>query len=282
MKGTPLLIDQLLDLSRANVMGILNVTPDSFSDGGRFDSLDKALEQAITMERQGADIIDIGGESTRPGARGVSVQEEMDRVMPVVDAVTQALAIPVSIDTSKPEVMREAVARGAALINDVRALREAGALDAAAELRVPVCLTHMLGQPRTMQQRPAYKDVVEEVLGFLEERVTTCVDRGIARQAIVVDPGFGFGKTLSNNIELMRRLSVFGRLGLPLLVGVSRKRMIGAMLGDAPVERRVHGSVAAAMLAVQRGASIVRVHDVQATVDALRVMEGVSETGPAA
>ena len=260
------------------VMGILNVTPDSFSDGGRFSQLDSALRQAESMVEQGAAIIDVGGESTRPGAQGVSGQEELDRVIPVIEAVRSATDVPISIDTSKALVMCEAVAAGAGLINDVRALRENGALAAAAELRVPVCLMHMLGEPRTMQQDPDYTDVVAEVAAFLEERVSACVAAGIAEDLIVVDPGIGFGKSPEHNVELLANLRQLRVRNLPLLAGVSRKSTLGVLTGRE-VDERMPASVAAAVIAVINGADIVRVHDVRETVDALRVAQAVMEAG---
>lgn len=266
-----------LDLTRPRVMGILNVTPDSFSDGGRFASRDAALRRAGAMVAEGADLVDVGGESTRPGARPVSVQEELDRVVPVIEALAGDLPVPVSVDTSKPEVMRAAVAAGAALINDVAALRRPGALAAAAELGVPVCLMHMQGEPGTMQESPTYRDVVGEVAAFLAGRVSACEAAGMARDRLLIDPGFGFGKTLAHNLALLRGLPRLGALGLPVLVGLSRKSMIGALLGDVPVEGRLHGSVAAAVLAAERGAAIVRVHDVGPTVQALRILAAVGD-----
>jgi dihydropteroate synthase len=263
-----------LDLSRPAVMGILNVTPDSFSDGGVFLSPEKAIAQALRMAQEGADIIDVGGESTRPGARPVSAQEEMDRVLPVVEALHARIPLPVSIDTSKPEVMRAAVAAGAGFINDVQALRADGALAAATELNVPVCLMHMQGEPRTMQDKPEYADVVGEVRDFLKERLDACMNAGIPASRIVVDPGFGFGKTLEHNIELLRGLKKLQGLGAAVLVGLSRKSMIGKALG-LPVEQRLHASVALAVMAVQQGARIVRVHDVGPTVEALRMWQAV-------
>ncbi len=263
-----------LDLSRTAIMGILNVTPDSFSDGGIFLTRDAAVTHALAMVEAGADIIDVGGESTRPGAQAVSVQEELDRVIPVIEAITRAVPAPVSIDTSKPEVMRVAVAAGAGLINDVRALRETGALQTAAALEVPVCLMHMQGEPRSMQQNPAYTDVVGEVRDFLHERIEACAAAGIPRQRIIVDPGFGFGKTVEHNLELLRRLDELDVLGAPILAGLSRKSMIGALFG-LPVAQRLHASVALALIAVQNGATIIRVHDVRATREAIRMLEAV-------
>jgi dihydropteroate synthase len=253
-------------------MGILNVTPDSFSDGGDFTTCETALQHARRMVAEGADLIDVGGESTRPGARPVSVEDELDRVVPVIEALAAELAVPVSVDTSKPEVMRAAVAAGAGLINDVAALRRPGALAAASALGVPVCLMHMQGEPGTMQQDPTYGDVVAEVATFLAERIAACGAAGIPRERLLVDPGFGFGKTLGHNLALLRGLPRLAALGVPVLAGLSRKSMIGALLGGVPVGERLHGSVAAAVLAVERGAAIVRVHDVGPTVQALRVL----------
>ncbi len=256
-------------------MGILNVTPDSFSDGGRYDHIDSALSQAERMLAEGAAIIDVGGESTRPGAEAVPVQMELDRVIPVIERLHAECPLPISIDTSKPEVMRAAVAAGAGLINDVYALRQPGALEAAAQLQVPVCLMHMQGEPRVMQSDPHYHDVLTEVFSFFEQRIDDCVQAGLARQRLLLDPGFGFGKTLHHNLELLAGLARFKALHLPLLVGMSRKSMIGALLDDAPVDQRLFGSLAAAVLAAERGAHILRVHDVEATVDSLKVVEAV-------
>jgi len=263
-----------LDLSRPAVMGILNVTPDSFSDGGVFLSPQEAVAQALRMAEEGADIIDIGGESTRPGAQPVSAQEEIERVVPVIEALHGRIPLPISIDTSKPGVMRAAVAAGAGFINDVRALRAEGTLDAVAELKVPVCLMHMRGEPRTMQNDPRYADVVGKVREFLKERRDACMNAGIPAARIVIDPGFGFGKTLEHNLELLRGLEKLQSLGAPILAGLSRKSMIGKALG-LPVERRLHASVALAVMAVQNGARIVRVHDVGPTVEALRMWAAV-------
>jgi len=263
-----------LDLSRPSVMGILNVTPDSFSDGGVFLSRENALAQAVRMAEEGADIIDVGGESTRPGARPVSTQEEIDRVVPVIEALHDRIPQPISIDTSKADVMRAAVAAGAGFINDVRALRDEGALATAAALNVPVCLMHMQGEPRTMQEDPRYADVVAEVAGFLRDRLRAAREAGIPARSLVIDPGFGFGKTLAHNLELLRSIGKLRDLGAPVLAGLSRKSMIGKALG-LPVERRLHPSVALAVMAVQNGASIVRVHDVGPTVEALRMWQAV-------
>lgn len=259
-------------------MGILNVTPDSFSDGGRFDNLNIALRQAATMAEGGAAIIDIGGESTRPGADSVGDQEELDRVIPVIEAVRSVTDVPVSIDTSKAAVMREAVAAGASFINDVCALQGEGALQAAVELQVPVCLMHMLGEPRTMQEAPEYNDVVADVAAFLEERVAACVDAGLGEDLIVVDPGFGFGKTHRHNVELLANLRQLRVRNRPILVGVSRKSTLGE-LTQREVHERLPASVAAAVVSVMKGADIVRAHDVQATVDALKVAQAVIEAG---
>lgn len=260
------------------VMGVLNVTPDSFSDGGLFVGRDAALRQAEAMARDGAAIIDIGGESTRPGAADVPEQQELDRVLPVVEAVVSAVDVPVSIDTSKPAVMRAAVAAGAGMINDIRALRAEGALEAAVDLQRPVCLMHMQGQPRTMQHQPAYDDVVAEVAGFLAERVRACVAAGLDEKSIVVDPGFGFGKSPRHNVELLSNLRQLRTLGRPILVGLSRKSTLGELTGR-DVGERMPASIAAAVIAVLEGAEIVRVHDVRETVDALRVTTAVLEKG---
>ncbi len=268
---------KLLDLSSPQVMGILNITPDSFSDGGVFFAREAALRQARQMYEAGAAIIDVGGESTRPGARPVSVQEELDRVIPIIETLHAELPVILSVDTSKAEVMREAVQAGAGMINDVYALRREGALDAARECDVPVCLMHMQGEPRTMQQEPRYGDVVQEVLQFLRQRIETCRQAGIAREKLLIDPGFGFGKRLQHNLQLMKQLSELAALGCPVLVGVSRKSMLGSLLGGRPVEGRLHASVAAATLAVWLGAAIVRVHDVGATVDAVKVAAAVKQ-----
>jgi dihydropteroate synthase len=263
-----------LDLSRPAVMGILNVTPDSFSDGGVFLSRESAIAHARRMADEGADIIDVGGESTRPGAQPVSAQEEMDRVVPVIEALREKISLPISIDTSKPEVMRAAVAAGAGFINDVRALRDEGALEAAASLQVPVCLMHMQGEPRGMQENPRYRDVLSEIGDFLRTRLQAARAAGIPAQHLVIDPGFGFGKTLEHNLELLRGLKKLQSLGAPILVGLSRKSLIGKALG-LPVEGRLQASVALALMAVQNSARIVRVHDVGPTVEALRMWSAV-------
>ena len=251
-------------------MGVLNLTPDSFSDGGDFFSADAAVERALAMQAEGAAIIDIGGESTRPGAEPVSAEDEIRRVVPVIEALQVRLTVPISIDTQKPEVMRAAVAAGAGFINDVNALRAPGALEAAAECQVPVCLMHMQGEPRTMQADPHYDDVVDEVSGFLQQRAAACEQAGIAREHILLDPGFGFGKTLQHNLQLLARLETIGALGFPLLVGLSRKSMIGKLLG-LDVGERLAASIALAVLAVERGAALVRAHDVAPTWQALQM-----------
>jgi dihydropteroate synthase len=265
---------KVLDLSHPAVMGVINVTPDSFSDGGHYLRLADALRRAEALVAEGAALVDVGGESTRPGAAPVSVDEELRRVLPVVERLARELPVPVSIDTSKPEVMREAVYVGAGLINDVRALQAPGALEVAAASDVPVCLMHLRGEPATMQQEPVYTDVVAEVHAFLAERVRACGSAGIARDRILVDPGFGFGKTLDHNLSLLRRLDRFTDLAAGVLVGLSRKSMIGVLL-DAPVDARLPGSLAAAVIAAWQGANIIRAHDVRETVQALRVCAAV-------
>lgn len=255
-------------------MGILNVTPDSFSDGGRFIGREAALQQARHMVEAGASIIDVGGESTRPGAQPVSVADELDRVIPVVESIAGELDVVISVDTSKPAVMEAAVAAGAHMINDVLALREAGAPETVARLQVPVCLMHMQGEPRTMQEQPVYGNVVQDIQVFLQQRVQACRAAGIAQEQIILDPGFGFGKTLQHNLTLFRHLPRFAEPGFPLLVGISRKSMIGSIL-DVAVDQRLPGSLGLAGLAVWLGASIIRAHDVGPTVQAIRVVEAV-------
>ncbi len=266
---------RILKFDRPNILGIVNVTPDSFSGDGLSASLDAAVAHALRLVQEGADALDIGGESTRPGASEVSIEEELARVIPVIDRLARETSVPIAIDTSKPEVMRAAVAAGAGLINDVYALRRDGALDAAAELRVPVVLMHMQGTPGDMQDAPQYDDVVSEVHRFLAERIFACEMNGISKKQIVVDPGFGFGKTLDHNLALLRQLTRFSDLGVPVLAGLSRKGMLGSVTGRA-VDARVHGSVAAALIAAQNGAKLLRVHDVAATVDALKVWNAVA------
>ncbi len=269
-----------LVLDRARLAGIVNVTPDSFSDGGKFSDPQRAIAHGLQLVEDGADLLDVGGESTRPGAEEVAVEDEIARVVPVVEALARQTSVPIAIDTSKPEVMRAAIAAGAGLINDVYALRRDGALDAAASLRVPVCLMHMQGEPRSMQEAPQYFEVVEEVKRFLADRIFACELAGIERKSIVVDPGFGFGKTLEHNLALLRGLAQIAGLGVPVLVGLSRKGMIGTLTGR-DIDERAAGSAAAALIAVQNGALIVRVHDVATTRDALAVWQGVASGAPA-
>ncbi|MDH5181812.1 MAG: dihydropteroate synthase [Gammaproteobacteria bacterium] len=252
------------------VMGILNVTPDSFSDGGKFNSINSALIQVRQMILAGASMIDIGGESTRPGAAAVEPDEELARVIPVIEAIRQESDIPISIDTSKADVMRAAVQAGADMINDVCALRGENALATAAAMRVPVCLMHMQGEPRTMQTNPVYEDVVVDVSRFLQQRMAACIEAGIDPQQIIIDPGFGFGKTPTQNMSLIKHLSEFAEMNVPILMGVSRKSTIGYIL-NKDVGERVYGSVALAMLAMEKGASIIRAHDVAATMDAVKL-----------
>ncbi|TLY50238.1 MAG: dihydropteroate synthase [Gammaproteobacteria bacterium] len=271
---------RILALDKPRIAGIVNVTPDSFSDGGKFLDAQRAIEHGLRLVEEGADLLDIGGESTRPGAESISAADEIARVVPVIEALAKQASIPIAIDTSKAEVMRAAVAAGAGLINDVRALRENGALDAAAELKVPVCLMHMQGEPRTMQSEPHYLEVVEEVKRFLTDRIFACELSGIDKKRIMVDPGFGFGKTLEHNLALLRGLDQIVAIGVPVLAGLSRKAMIGALTGRE-VGDRAAGSVAAALIAVQKGAAIVRVHDVAITRDALAVWHGVASGAPA-
>jgi dihydropteroate synthase len=266
-----------VDLTTPVVMGILNVTPDSFSDGGQFTSLAAALDRAGEMVDQGAVLIDVGGESTRPGAQSVSASEEVDRVIPVIESLAGEFSVPLSVDTSKPEVIKAAAAAGAGLINDVRALREPGALEAAAATSLPVCLMHMLGDPRSMQEQPHYDDVFAEVAGFFSRRIEACREAGIESQRIVVDPGFGFGKTLDHNLNLLAELDRFACFGVPVMVGFSRKSMF-RMLLDLPVDERLNASVAAATLAMAKGARIIRAHDVRETVQAARLFAAVSES----
>jgi dihydropteroate synthase len=261
---------RVLDLSAPVVMGVLNVTPDSFSDGGRFATVDAAMIQARALVAEGARIVDVGGESTRPGAQPVTEAQELERVVPVIERIRAELDCIVSVDTMKPGVMRAACAAGAELINDVLALRAPGALEAARETGAAVCLMHMQGEPRTMQQAPAYLDVVEEVAGFLRERAEACMAAGIAGERLALDPGFGFGKTLQHNLELLGGIDVIVELGLPVVVGASRKSMFGQLLGR-PVAERAAGALAAAVVAAWQGARIIRTHDVRATMDALKV-----------
>jgi dihydropteroate synthase len=261
---------RIVTLDQPRIMGILNVTPDSFSDGGQWFGKTEAIQHALAMQDAGADMIDIGGESTRPGADAVGLQQELDRVIPVIEAIAPQLSVPVSIDTSKPGVMYEAVKAGASMINDVCALRQDGAVQMAAKLAVPVCLMHMLGDPRVMQKNPVYDEVGGDIRRFLLERAEHCENEGVLAQNIVLDPGFGFGKTLQQNIDLFQSLPELAASAYPVLVGVSRKALIGQLTGRE-MQDRVPGSVTAAVLAVQMGAAIVRVHDVAQTRDALKV-----------
>ena len=268
--GRPLVLD------RARVMGIVNVTPDSFSDGGAHDNVDAAVAHGLRLAAEGADILDVGGESTRPGAEPVGVEEELRRVIPVIERLARECPLPISVDSSKPEVMRAAVAAGAGMLNDVHALRGEGALDAAASLATPVVLMHMQGEPRSMQAEPHYEDVVSEVFRFLAERIFAAEMAGIDKKRIVVDPGFGFGKNRDHNLALLAQLRRFEELGVPVLAGLSRKKTIGELTGRSDPRERVHGSVAAHLIAAQHGARLLRVHDVAATVDALQVWNAVA------
>ena len=263
-----------LDLSRPHVMGIVNVTPDSFSDGGKYESTEKAVEHALQLVAEGADILDIGGESTRPGATPVSLEDELSRVVPVIEALSKVAGVPLSIDTYKPEVMSAAIAAGADIINDVRALQEPGALEIVSRSNAGVCLMHMQGLPQNMQDDPHYEDVVAEVRVFLADRLTAVQAAGIASERIVLDPGFGFGKRTVHNVALLRALQDIAELGRPLLVGLSRKSVLGQMTGG-DVYVRLHASIAASVISVLKGARIVRVHDVKATADALKVAAAV-------
>ncbi|WP_460045646.1 dihydropteroate synthase [Pseudomonas sp. S2_H01] len=266
--------NRVLDLSRTHVMGILNITPDSFSDGGRFAQRDLALRHAEAMVNAGATLIDVGGESTRPGARTVSSVEELERVAPIVEAISRELDVIISVDTSTPAVIRETARLGAGLINDVRSLQRDGALDAAVATGLPVCLMHMRGEPTDMQNDPRYDDLLDEVSSFLGERMDACIAAGIARERIILDPGYGFAKTLEHNLSLFKHMEALHALGRPLLVGVSRKSMIGKVL-DKPVDQRLYGALALAGMAMIKGARILRVHDVPETVDVVRMISAV-------
>ncbi len=265
-----------VDLSSPKVMGILNITPDSFSDGGRFIAPEAAIKHAQQMVDAGAALIDIGGESTRPGAAAVSADEEMARVIPVIEVLAKVIPVPISIDTSKPEVMREAVNAGASMLNDVNGLRAEGALEAAAVLNIPVCIMHMQGEPRTMQANPTYHDVVEDIYDYFVSRLDAAAQAGLKRERIILDPGFGFGKSLAHNLSLLKHLNRFHQLESPLLVGMSRKSMIGAVT-EKSAEDRLAGSVAVATMAAQMGAQIIRVHDVAETVDAIKMVNAVMQ-----
>ncbi|OUS32903.1 dihydropteroate synthase [Thalassotalea sp. 42_200_T64] len=262
---------KFLDLSTPNIMGILNVTPDSFSDGGNFNLIDNALKQVEMMIAAGASMIDVGGESTRPGAKDVELQEELARVIPVIEAIKQRFDVVISIDTSKAEVMQAAIDSGAGLINDVRALQNQGCVDVVANSDLPVCLMHMQGMPRTMQTNPQYNNIVDDVKCFFEQRIQVCQQAGIDKNRIIIDPGYGFGKSLEQNYQLLANQQELLTLGTPILAGISRKSMIGNLL-DAPVEQRLAGSLSAAVLACLHGAKIIRVHDVKETIDAIKVL----------
>ena len=265
----------LAHLNNVQVMGILNVTPDSFSDGGRFSNVVNALQQVELMIASGVDIIDIGGESTRPGAVDVSEKDEITRVIPLLKAIKSRFDVAVSIDTSKAGVMAEAITHGANMINDVRALQNKGCLDVVAQSDIQVCLMHMQGMPRTMQEKPHYKNIIEDIISFFVQRIESCEQKGIQKHRLILDPGFGFGKTLEHNYQILADFDQFKKLNLPLLVGVSRKSMLGNLL-NRDVEQRLSGSLTAGMVAVQQGASIIRVHDVPETVDAIKVLTAVA------
>jgi dihydropteroate synthase len=267
---------QLIVSDRLRIMGVVNTTPDSFSDGGKYDTLDKALAHASRLVDEGADLLDIGGESSRPGSQPVEAGEEIERTVPLIRAVREISDIPISIDTVKPEVMRAAVDAGAGMINSIWALRQAGELETAAELDVPVCLMHMQGTPETMQRNPVYDDVVAEVRDFLARRVDAALEAGIRLENIVIDPGFGFGKTIDHNLSLLKNLPVLRELGVPVLAGLSRKKMIGTIL-DRPVDERLYGSLSAAVMAAMLGADILRVHDVGATVEAIAMVRALGQ-----
>lgn len=263
-----------LTLNRPHVMGIVNVTPDSFSDGGKFSSTDLAVEHALKLIAEGADILDIGGESTRPGAATVSLDEELKRVIPVIEALSKTCHVPISIDTYKPEVMRQAIAAGADIVNDVRALQELNALEIVAKSKVGVCLMHMQGTPKTMQLEPYYADVVSEVKQFLVDRINATIAHGIEKNRILIDPGFGFGKTRAHNIALIQHLDELNKIGQPLLVGLSRKSVLGSITGGDEGQR-LYASIAASVISAMKGAKLLRVHDVKATVDALKVVTAI-------
>ena len=270
--------DKQLDLADVQVMGILNVTPDSFSDGGKFAQIDNAIAQVASMIKDGATIIDIGGESTRPGAKDVSLNDELDRVIPIIEAIKQRFNVVISLDTSKSEVMGAGIAAGVGLINDVRALQNDGCLAELANSNLPICLMHMQGMPRTMQANPQYKDVITDIIEFFEQRISACEQVGIAKERLILDPGYGFGKTLEQNYELLARQKELSVLGLPILAGISRKSMIGNLL-QRDVSERLAGSLSAAVLATINGAKIIRVHDVKETVDALKVLNATLKHG---
>ena len=265
--------NQIMDLSFPQVMGIVNMTPDSFSDGGNYNNLDDAMRRVDSMIQAGASFIDVGGESTRPGAAEVSVEEELDRIITLVEKIARYFDVWISVDTSKPQVITESAKAGAHLINDIRALTEPGAIEAAAKTQLPVCIMHMQGDPKTMQNAPHYQqDIYQEVDQFFTQHINRCINAGIERQKIILDPGFGFGKTLQHNYRLLAKLNNFHHFGLPLLVGMSRKSMIGQVLNVPPQERMI-GSVSCAVIAAMQGAQIIRVHDVKETFDALRIVQ---------
>ena len=264
-----------LDLRQLHIMGILNVTPDSFSDGGQYTDLDRAFYRAESLLNAGASIIDIGGESTRPNAPEVSVEEELQRVIPVLEKLKQRFDCYISVDTSKPAVMQAAIDAKVDMLNDVRALQVEGALQVCANTDIPVCIMHMQGQPKTMQVQPEYGDIVVDIQHFFSQRIRACEQAGIRRNRLILDPGFGFGKTLSHNIKLLAQLERFIEFDLPLLVGISRKSMIGALLQDAPVDQRLYGSLSAAVIAAMKGANIIRVHDVKASIDAITIVSAI-------
>lgn len=265
-----------INLSQPQVMGILNITPDSFSDGGLFMNRSDAIQRGLKMVSEGAAIIDVGGESTRPGAIPVSIQQELDRVIPVIEALTAEIEVPISVDTSKPEVMREAVNAGASFINDIRALQQPGALKAAFDCKVPICLMHMQGHPQTMQENPVYTDVITQVKEFLAQRIQACLRAGIAKELLLIDPGFGFGKTISHNLAIIKRLEEFNTIDLPLLLGVSRKSTIGEIL-KLPINDRLAGCIAMTTLAISKGAMMIRAHEVKETVEAIKIVMAVSQ-----
>ncbi len=265
-----------LDLTHPRVMGIVNVTPDSFSDGGKFAQTNAAIEHALKLFHEGADILDIGGESTRPNAVPVSLQQELDRVIPVIENLVKQVNIPLSVDTYKPQVMQAAINAGASIVNDVRALQEEGALEVVSTADVGVCLMHMQGTSQTMQINPQYNDVVAEVKAFLQQRLALCEAAGIAKNRILLDPGFGFGKTRAHNISLIQHLASLSSLGQPLLVGLSRKSVLGQVTGN-DVDARLYASVAASVISAMVGAKILRVHDVKATVEALKVVSAIQQ-----
>jgi dihydropteroate synthase len=267
--------NRYLDLTQNQVMGILNVTPDSFSDGGSFNTINKALSHAQLMCEQGASIIDVGGESTRPGSLSVSIQQELDRVIPVIEKINQQLDVIISIDTSKAEIMQEAHNAGAGLINDVTALQGENSLTMAAELNLPICLMHMQGLPRSMQAAPVYENIVDDLVQFFNQRIEVCGQYGIKKDQLIIDPGFGFGKTLEHNLLLLKKISVFKQLDLPILIGLSRKSLLQHVT-QRPVNERLAGSISLAVIAALNGGTIFRVHDVKETIDALKVVEAVS------